>query len=519
MLLLYFSISASISQTFTRSQLSTELTTPWEMTHGPDGYLWITEAEGMVSRVDPSTGAKTIVYVAADYFGGSPLEQSALCFMPTIGAGTLGLDLHPDFLNPANAYIYFVYSYNSGTPNKPATKFKLARLTWNWLSQSVTGSTDLVNGLSSGYDHLGGRLMAITRDDGKTYLFLSIGDHGVSETNSPDCYEPQSENPNNQTQNTNTDNGKIHRYNMDGTIPSDNPIPGNSFYTRGHRNPQGLMHIPQMDLLFDIEHGDRSDDEINLLQAGMNYGWKWVRGYHEDNNYPGEAEFINSYEPHPAIAGDKLVEAFYSFCDEPQPDNEDYLSWCTPAPADGIYYGSSGISEWNNSLLVVSLKNGANTDNEVHVLNLMPDGRSLMPSTLGNPNPQTFFAEDQALNGRLRDIAVSPDGKKIFLINNGGEGITDKISVYTVESTTATKDVTEAEASVQIFPNPVNDLMTIQSKEDIVSLDIYNASGKLMLSEKENLTQIHVRDLTEGIYIMKMRMVSGQYIAKRFVKQ
>jgi len=460
------SSTASVhTQTFTRSQLSTEVTTPWEIIYGPDGYLWLTEAGGIVSRVDPNTGAKTVVYVAPDFFGGSPLEQLQLCFMPNIGSGTLGLDLHPDFLNPANAYIYFVYSYNSGTVAAPATKFKLARLSWDWISQSVTGKTDLVTGFSSGYDHLGGRLLAIMRDDGKPYLFMSLGDHGVSERNSPDCYDPQSENPNNFPQDPNTDNGKIHRFNIDGSIPADNPIPGNSFYTRGHRNPQGLMYIPEMDLLFDVEHGDRTDDEVNLLEAGMNFGWKWVRGYHADNNYPGEAEFIANYTPHPMIPGDHLVEAFYSFCAAPQPDTDEYLDWCTPAPSDGIYYNYDGIPEWKNSLLVVSLKNGSVTDNQVHVLKLTPDGRGLLSSTPGNPNPQTFFAGDQAVNGRLRDIAISPDGKKIFLINNGGDGITDKISVYTVQSTTATKDMTEADASIQFYPNPASDLMTVQSKE------------------------------------------------------
>jgi hypothetical protein len=65
------SFTALQSQTFTRSQLPTTLDTPWEMTYGPDGYLWITEAGGTVSRVHPTTGAKTNVYVAPDFYGGS----------------------------------------------------------------------------------------------------------------------------------------------------------------------------------------------------------------------------------------------------------------------------------------------------------------------------------------------------------------------------------------------------------------------------------------------------------------
>ncbi|HUR29989.1 MAG TPA: PQQ-dependent sugar dehydrogenase, partial [Saprospiraceae bacterium] len=481
--------------------------------------LWITEGGGIVSRVDPATGAKTIVYTAPDFFAGSPLEQLQLCFMPMIGSGTLGLDLHPNFLNPATAYIYFLYSYNSGTEEQPATKFKLARLKWNWNSQSVTEKTDLVTGFSSGYDHLGGRVMVIMRNDGNPYIFVTIGDHGISEKNSPDCYPDQSQNPNNFAQDPTRDNGKVHRFNIDGSIPADNPIPGNSFYTRGHRNPQGLMYNPDQDLLYDAEHGDRTDDEVNLLEAGMNYGWKWVRGYHGDNNYPGEAQFIASYVPHPMIPGDRLVEAFYSFCAVPQPVTDEYLEWCTPAPSDGIYYNSDGIPEWKNSLLVVNLKNGTVTDQQVNVLKLSADGRGLLPSTVDNPNPQGFFGEDQELNGRLRDIAISPDGKKIFLINNGGETLEDRITVYTYQSSTSTHDDLNTDTALQFYPNPATDIITVESKEGISKIDIYNLGGELVSTVRDQVTQINVANLAEGIYIARVITTDGQVMAKKFIRQ
>lgn len=503
------------AQSFTRSELPTDINTPWEMLYGPDGYLWLTEAGGIVSRVNSETGARNYVYTAPDFFEGSPLEQLPTCFTPEIGSGTLGMDLDPNFMNEEDAFIYYVYSYNSGTENEPATKFKIVRLDWDWISESVTGSTDLVTGISTGYDHLGGRLKAISRN-GQSYLFLTVGDHGISETNSPDCYEPPSSNPNNQTQNPNTDNGKVHRYNMDGSIPNDNPIPGNSFYTRGHRNPQGLMYIPDSDMLFDVEHGDRTDDEINLLQAGMNYGWKWVRGYHADNNYPGEAAYIADYVPNPLIAGDRLVEAFYSWCAVPQPASEEYLEWCTPAPSDGIYYNAPGIPEWSNSLLVVSLKNGSNTDNQVHVFKLTPGDNQLVPSTVQIENPTTAFGADQALNGRLRDITYSADGKKIFLINNGGEGISDKITVYTVLTT----NINEAndKTSIQFIPNPGIEMIQIHSPSVIMDLEIYSMTGIHMRSEKGPLTQIEIANFAAGTYLAKMSTSSGQQISKLFTK-
>ncbi len=515
-LFLFSFITTVTTQTFVRTQLPTELDTPWEMTYGPDGYLWITEKGGVVSRVDPATGAKTIVYTAPDFFAGDSTERNPLCFMPNIGNGTLGLDLHPNFMTPASAYIYFFYSYNSGTVSAPETLWKVARLTWDWEKENVINKTDLVTGISNGYDHLGGRVMVVMRE-GKPYIFLTIGDHGISERNDPDCYANQADNPNNFTQDPNTDNGKIHRYNIDGTIPTDNPIPGNSFYTRGHRNPQGLMYIPQHDLLFDVEHGDRTDDEINLLEAGKNYGWKWVRGYHQDNNYPGEAEFIANYEPDTLIEGDELVEAFYSFCAVPQPETDEYLEWCTPAPSDGIYYNSDGIPEWKNSLLVVSLKNGTVTDPSVHVFRLTADGRGLMPSTQENPNPRSFFGDDQDVNGRLRDIAYSPDGTKIYLINNsGGDGV-DKITIYTAQ-TTSSDDVSD-DSSIKFFPNPASSTLHIESKESINNIEVYTIAGDLIRIEKEHTTSLEVSDLPEGIYLTRLNMISGNQIIKRFVKQ
>jgi glucose/arabinose dehydrogenase len=517
-LLLLFSSITFYAQTFVRSQLPTQLNTPWEMTYGPDGMLWITEDSGVISRVDPVSGFKTIVYQAPDYFGGDTIkERLQRCHMPDIGHGTLGMDLHPNFLEEESAYIYFFYSYNAGTAEEPNTLFKLARIKWDWTTGTVTDTADLVTGFSNGYDHWGGRLKVLMRDKGQPYIFLTIGDHGISERNSPDCYENQSENPNNFTQIPANDNGKVHRFNMDGSIPIDNPIPGNSFYTRGHRNPQGLMYIPHLDLLYDIEHGDRTDDEVNLLEAGMNYGWRWVRGYHSDNNYPGEAEFIQNYTPHPEIEGDRLIPAFYSFCAEPQPESDEYLEWCTPAPSDGIYYNYDAIPELKHSLLVTSLKNGTNTDNEVHVLRLMPDGRSLVPSTQSNPNPRTLFSQDQAQNGRLRDIAISPDGRQIFLINNGGEGIPDHISVYTAEITSTKPELNTT--ALQLYPNPAHDILQLRTAEDIMAADVYDLSGNHVQSFQNPGTEISVTDLPEGVYVVKVQHASGQLFINKFVKQ
>lgn len=514
-LLVLFSWISTSAQSFIRSELPTILDTPWEMTYGQDGYLWITEKGGKVSKVDPVTGNKTTVYTCPGYFGGHACESCTLCFQPQIGAGTLGLTLHPDFLNPSTPYVYFVHSYDSSADTIPCTRFRIERLTLNATRDAVVSHTALVSQLPNGYDHLGGRLMIATQNN-VPYLFLSVGDNGISEMNNPGCYNPDSDNPNNKAQDPAYKTGKIHRFHLDGSIPADNPIPGNSFYTRGHRNPQGLMYNSVQGIIYDIEHGDRSDDEINVLEAGMNYGWKNVRGYHNDNNYTGEAAYVGAYQPHPLILNDALREPLYSWCAATQHPSSDNTNWGTVAPSDGIYYGSSGIPDWTNSLLVVTLKNGATTDREVYRFKLNPDGKSLAPSSATDPNPARFFGEDQQLNGRLRDIAVSPDGTKIYLINNGGAS-TDKITVYSYDKPAALASITGTGFHLDLYPVPANDYVTLDCNENIRSLKIYNVLGE----EKNAIITnngLNVSCLPSGTYYLKIKTGSGNTSVKKMVK-
>lgn len=505
--------SCSFGQTFTRSELPADLSTPWEIQYGPDTMLWLTESGGRVSRVDPVSGVKTVVYTALDYFTGDPSETNSNCGPLPIGFGTLGLAMHPDFLNPQNAYIYYMYSYNYGTAAAPETRFKIKRIKWDAISQTIVSDTTVVAGISNGYDHWGGRLL-IVNQAGIPYLFVSVGDHGSSEDDDPSCYQPQSLNPNNHAQDPAYDNGKIHRFHLDGSIPADNPIAGNSFYTRGHRNPQGLMYHPDLHILYDIEHGDRTDDEINILEKGMNYGWKNVRGYHTDNNYPGEADYITNYVPNPQISNDHLVEPFYSFCATIQSTDPNYLSWCTVAPSDGIYYGSTAIPEWTNSLLVVTLKNGTTTDMEVYQFQLDSNG-NLVPATSSNPNPKRFFGTDQELNGRLRDIAISPDGKIIYLVNNGGAtSNTDKITVYTYDEV-----ITPGSNGndVVLFPNPAYDNVLIQSTSSAgFTYTIADLNGRVILESASLLepVSVDISDWLQGMYFVHVVQEDKTYLLR-----
>mgnify|MGYP003668221048 CR=1 FL=1 len=512
--ILVFTCFSLNSQTFIRSELPTSLATPWEITYSPHGFLWVTEKEGKVSRIDPTNGEKEVVYTAPDYFGGSPLENSLFCPNLVIGNGTLGLALDPDFADESTSFIYFLYSYNSGTEEAPDTKFRLKRLTWNAVATEVVGDTNIVNEITTGFDHWGGRLMAV-KQEGIPYLFLTIGDNGRSEISGPDCYVPQSENPNNFAQDVTTQNGKVHRFNTDGTIPEDNPIPGNSFYTRGHRNPQGLMYNSNLEIIYDIEHGDDTDDEINVLVKGMNYGWKNVRGYHDDNSFPGEAAYVANYVPNPLVENDALIEPLYSWCTTPDTSTVG-TDWCTVAPSGGIYYGSDAIPEWSNSLLVVTLKDGVSTDKEVYQFQLEENG-DLVPSTVENPNPKRFFGADQDQNGRLRDIAVSNDGKTIYLINNGGAP-SSKITVYTYDGGVNTVD--PQSLNIRLHPNPATNQLTVNGLEDIKNLGVIRVTslmGESSIVVLDGSNTIDISRFASGVYFIQIAF-SNEIRTLKFVK-
>jgi mono/diheme cytochrome c family protein len=163
--------------------------------------------------------------------------------------------------------------------------------------------------------------------------------------------------------------GKILRLNMDGTIPEDNPIAGSPVWSWGHRNPEGLVYGPN-GILYSSEHGDASDDEINIIQKGSNYGWPNVEGYCDR---PEEKTFCNEHS---------IIEP---------------LKGWTPtiAPAGIDCYQSKSIPEWKNSILLTTLKGSA-----LHVLKLNSKGTAII-------SDQKYF---ENVFGRLRDLCISPSG-------------------------------------------------------------------------------------------------------------
>lgn len=234
------------SQKFIVDTVVTGLKVPWGLAFLPNGDLLITERSGSLYRF--SNGKLS-----------TPVEG-----LPPLAAkgqgGLMDICLHPDY--GKNGWIYLSFS----SPNAQSTKtiantaILRARLQGNKLvDQQVifkgTPETDKMH-------HFGSKLAF----DKQGRLYFGIGDRGQH------FDFPQ------KLDNT---NGKIHRINDDGSIPSDNPFTGKqgaiaSIYSYGHRNPQGTCIHPVTGELWVSEHGPRGGDELNQVQPGRNYGWPLI---------------------------------------------------------------------------------------------------------------------------------------------------------------------------------------------------------------------------------------------------
>jgi glucose/arabinose dehydrogenase len=322
----------------TTEVLAQSLSFPWEMVYGPDNFIWFTERPGKISRLNPLNGVVTLVHTISEVNS-------------TGEGGLLGMALHPQF--SSNPYVYVVYDFGSGA----AYKGKVVRFTFN--NGKLEAPVVLLDQIPAASIHNGSRLL-ITADQ---KLLITTGDANAAA----------------QAQNKNSLSGKILRINLDGSIPADNPVANNPYWTFGHRNPQGLVMIG--DKLYSSEHGPDNDDEINLIQKDRNYGWPNVEGY---CNTGAEQTFCPL---------NQVVEPL--------------IAWSpTIAPSGLTYYNSDYIPQWKNSLLGVTLKGS-----KLMQLQLNPAGDKITAST-------EFFLNQF---GRLRAICQSPEGK-IYLATSNGAG-------------------------------------------------------------------------------------------------
>lgn len=211
------------------------LETPWSIVKH-DETFFLTERPGNIVRIENGETTRQEV----------ELERE-ISTVPE--AGLLGFILDQDFSDNNLAYAYYTYEDSNGPFNRIIT---LQLDNDIWYEESV-----LLDEIPSGRVHHGGRLK-IGPDD---LLYAATGDAAVPEL----------------AQDTDSLAGKILRLNRDGSIPEDNPEPDSYIYSYGHRNPQGLTWAAD-GTMYSSEHGSTANDEINLIEAGQNYGWPVIEG-------------------------------------------------------------------------------------------------------------------------------------------------------------------------------------------------------------------------------------------------
>ncbi len=216
----------------------------WDVAFAPDGRLFATERVG------------NLLIYASTQPGAVQLANLAVPGVRENGEGGLmSVELDPAFAT--NGYLYLCASRDDGTYRNQVIRYIVRDDTL------VFDRFVIRDGMLANTIHNGCRIRF--GPDGK--LWVTMGDAGNG-TNA---------------QNPNRLNGKVLRVNGDGTIPADNPIlPGatarTAVYTWGNRNPQGLTFEPGSGRPFEVEHGDSTHDEINILVAGGNYGYPTFRG-------------------------------------------------------------------------------------------------------------------------------------------------------------------------------------------------------------------------------------------------
>jgi PQQ-dependent dehydrogenase (s-GDH family) len=402
--------------------------------------LWVTERNGKrLTRVDPNTGER---HVAATID-----EISA----PGGQEGLIGLALHPELLKgTGNDYVFVSYTYvdeergadpNVPDPNDPYRYlyFKVVRYSFNKADGTLSDPMTLIEGLPAGNDHNAGRLKI--GPDRK--LYMTIGEHGNNQLGNY-CLTIEAQRLPTPEEMNKADYvsyvGKTLRLNLDGSVPEDNPrLAGvvSHVFTYGHRNPQGIDFGPD-GTLYESEHGPKTDDEVNILKPGANYGWPHVAGLRDDKAYvyarwaeasptpcselryndstgidpsvPRETESAYTKEFNEPLATLFTVETGYNF-EDPVCGGIHYICWPTVGASSVEYYGAGGVPGWGKVLLVTALKRGS-----LYVIPLDDTGQRVNGAITRH-----FQSED-----RYRDTAVSPDGKTIFIATDSS-GLVEKI--------------------------------------------------------------------------------------------
>ncbi len=281
-------------------------------------------------------------------------------------AGILEVLLDPNF--PENRLMYVSYVSQKG--DKYALKVIRATLEGNQLKDIKT----LLNPgpYVSGLFHFGGGMTF--GEDGK--LYITVGERLFYEHLKEGLAIAQD---------LSDERGKIYRINPDGSIPEDNPDFGKDavkgIYAAGIRAAQGIVVEPHTNKIWFSEHGTVQGDEINLLEAGANYGWPNVTtgGYRSKDYKP--ADVLNTIFTDPVHYWQQTV-----------------------APTGLTFYTGTAFPEWYGNLIVPGLSRGS-------LWRIALDGTTVK-------TVEELFTDDHV---RLRKAEMSPDGK-LYLLTDEDNG-------------------------------------------------------------------------------------------------
>jgi len=485
---------------------------PHDLVYGPDNNIWYTERfAGRVSFVNPQSNIKTVV-----------LTLGSKMVLAGGQDGLMGLALHPQFLT-GKPYVYISYTYQS--LSSTVRKTRIERYTYNFSSQVLESPVTILENIPGSNDHNSARI-AIGPD---LKLYYSVGDMGAGQFDNISRT--------NNAQNINIYEGKILRLNTEpdgGTgswIPADNPFTNGgqttAVYTLGHRNPQGLVwgNVNGTDILYSSEHGPFSDDEINVIQVGRNYGWPQVSGYC-DGNYNGMTiggfAVVNEQNNCATLNAKEPLRSIFPSANPPT--GGDNMTWPSIGPSGTDFYGSLAIPGWQNSLLIATLKGGV-----IARYKLSSDGQSIISDTIN------YFRG----MGRYRDVVVSPDGLKLYVAcdsNGSTSGPTGNVTTtpanpgsileFTYQpsgpSRAMSQLLTESKVSddlkdksIDVYPNPARTYFIIYNYAiENRQVQLFDINGRLVrnIQTKELTTRVDINDLSNGIYVLMVKGTTGKSI-------
>lgn len=346
-------LSASAADALKPVTVARGLVNPWSLAFLPDGRMLVTERPGRLRIVEK------------DGTLGAPISG-----LPAISVGgqcgLLDVTLDPHFVD--NGVIYFSYAEPATAPDSGnSTAVARGKLAGNALTDVRTIFVQRPKVSSSA--HCGGRL--VFARDGR--LFVTLGERFSRKDDA---------------QLLDNHLGKIVRVERDGRVPADNPFVGRTgalpeIWSLGHRNVQGAAIHPDSGELWESEHGPQGGDEINVIDAGRNYGWPLIT-------------FGRNY-----VIGTRIGE------EGPKPGFEQPLKTWVPtsiAPSGMAFLTSDRYPGWKGNLFIGALRGEA-------LVRLTLDGRKVV-------GEERLL---ESLKERIRDVRQGPDGW-LYVITDSAEG-------------------------------------------------------------------------------------------------